>query len=162
MDYMPAALLRPTRVSDAQGPAVVLPFAQHSEAMLVTGGGPAHSCFLSGPYTGHGFLKEKAARWNGLAIEGVEFEVDLSSQFQPALIDQPLGAIIRTSGRLELIVAMKAGHGFDEAHRVALDEGAPPSADSLEAGFTRWRAVIRQGSDQIQVFAFEATATASM
>lgn len=160
--YLPTKFVRPTRVSDARGPAIVMPFVDRNEAMLVTGGAPAHTCFISGAYNGHGFLKEKAARWDGLAVEGVEFEVDLSSQFRPSLISQPLGAIIRTNGGLEILMAMKDGHGFDEAHRVPLDDGNSPTPDPLEAGFSRWRAVICQGSERIDVFTFESTVTANM
>jgi hypothetical protein len=110
---------------------------------------------------GSAFEKATAKNWSGLAVEGVRFEVDESSKFKPAYVDQPVGSIIRVSGGLEVIVMMKGLHGFDEAQRVALSDGLRSTADDMEVGFTRWRAMLGHGTDAQEIFKFEATKTAN-
>jgi hypothetical protein len=128
---------------------------------LVTGAVPSFVCFLTGDHVGSGFEKTKARNWSGLAVEGIRFEVDLRSKFRPAYIEQPLGAIILGSQGLEVIISFTGGRGFAEATRVALTEGSPGTAEDLEVGFTRWRAVIGQGVEAREIFKFESTKTAN-
>jgi hypothetical protein len=162
MNYMPIEILSPVKLSDVQGPALVLPGnSARGEAFLVTGADPSFACFLTGDHVGSGFEKASARNWSGLAVEGIRFEVDAQSKFRPAYIDQPLGAIIRGSQGLELIISLAGGRGFAEATRVALTEGIPGTAEDLEVGFTRWRAVIGQGVEAREIFKFEATKTAN-
>jgi hypothetical protein len=162
MDYLPARLLRPAKLSEVSGPAIVLPDPGRDDAFLVTGGDQPYVCFIEGNYVGDGFLKREAARWSGIAIEGVNFEVDRTSAFQPALIDQPLGALIRSGTELQVFVGAKERYGFREATRAALAADLPASSDNSEMGFTRWRAVIHDGLRQISVFTYEATKTANV
>ncbi|HEY0028727.1 MAG TPA: hypothetical protein VGC35_12730 [Allosphingosinicella sp.] len=162
MNYMRVESFRPARLPDVQGPAIVLPgLDTRASAFLVTEADPAIVCFITGDYVGSAFEKATAKNWSGLAVEGVRFEVDESSKFKPAYVDQPVGSIIRVSGGLEVIVMMKGLHGFDEAQRVALSDGLRSTADDMEVGFTRWRAMLGHGTDAQEIFKFEATKTAN-
>jgi len=162
MDYVPAHLLRPARLDEVTGPAIVLPEPGREDAFLVTGGEQPYVCFIGGRHTGDGFLKEKAARWSGLAIEGVAFEVDADSAFRPAVIDQPLGAVIRAGTELQVYVGTTEGHGFKEATPVTLLGDLSASTSPIEVGFKKWRAVVGEGTNRLIVFEFEATKTANI
>lgn len=154
--------MRPVRLNEVIGPAIVLPEPGHEDAFLVTGGEHSHVCFIDGKYAGDGFLKEKAGRWTGLAIEQVRFEVETSSAFKPALIDQPLGALIRADTELFIIVGTKDVHGFEEATRVPILGQLPASSANCEVGYRQWRAVVGEGATSITVFTFQATRTANV
>ena len=162
MDYFPAHLLRPAKLNEVSGPAIVLPEPGRNDGFLVTGGDRPYICFIEGAYVGDGFLKEKAARWSGMAIEDVRFEVDPASAFRPALIDQPLGALIRSGKELQVLVGTKDRHGFSEATRATLLDDLVATSADREVGFTKWRAVHDDGPHRISVFTFEATKTADV
>ena len=161
MDYLPVHLLRPATLDQVTGPAIVLPEPGREDAFLVTGGERPYVCFIAGSYTGDGFLKEKAGSWSGVAIEDVNFQVDASSAFKPAVIDQPLGALIRVGAELQMFVGTTDRHGFKEAARVTLLADLPVSSDNVEVGFTRWRAVVGEGTSRVVVFSYEASKTAN-
>ena len=161
MDYLPAKLLRPSKLDEVSGPAIVLPDPGREETFLVTGEERPYVCFLKGSHIGEGFLKEKAARWGGMAVEGVSFEVDLSSAFKPAVIDQPLGALIRAGTELIILVGTTDHHGFKEATRVTLLSGLPDTSANTEVGFKKWRAVIGEEPNRLVVLDYEAARTAN-
>jgi hypothetical protein len=162
MNYLPARLVRPAKLSEVAGPAIVLPNPGREEAFLVTGGEQPYVCFVTGSYIGNGFPKEKAARWSGLAIEGVGFELDVTSAFRPAFIDQPLGALIRAKDELLMYVGTPSGHGFEEAIRVEVQTGFPSSSTEAEVGFTKWRATVGEGASRLVVFEFDAAKKANV
>lgn len=152
--YLPTGAIRPDRVSTAKGPAIVLPMLQ-SPAMLVTGGDPGLAFFLDGPHAGASMQLDNSGNFKGLIVEDVRFEVDLSSEFRPALVDQPIGAIVRTQRGLEIMVVQRNGHGFDDMIRVSLD-GSPDGADrDIEVGYSRWKAFIGEGVGAREIYAFE-------
>lgn len=92
----------------------------------------------------------------------MSFEVDRTSAFRPAVIDQPLGALIRCGIELQVYVGTKNGHGFSEATRATLVSDLAASSADTEVGFTRWRAVVDEGPHRITVYTYEATKTASL
>ncbi|QAY78145.1 hypothetical protein [Sphingosinicella sp. BN140058] len=162
MAYIPIRLLRPSKVPDVKGPAIVFPLIGRDQGtMLVTGGEMPHVCFLEGTYVGEGFEQAKAGRWEGLALEHIEIEVDQTAQFRPALIRQPLGSIIRTGSSLEVIISIKDGHGFDTAARIPI-EGTAAEERELEVGFTKWRAVINEAAERRVIFTYTSEKTADM
>lgn len=161
MDYFPAELMRPVKLSEVIGPAIVLPEPGRDDAFLVTGGDQPYVCFIQGRYVGDGFRKEQASRWSGTAIEGVSFEVDSTSAFKPAFIDQPLGSLVRTGTELLVILGEKQ-NGLSEAIRATLLRDLPASSANSEIGFTKWRAILGNGPSRICVFKYEATRTANL
>jgi len=162
MNYVPADLIRPVRLNEVAGPAIVLPEPGRDEAFLVTTGEQPYVCFINGTYVGDGFPMANAARWKGLAIEAVRFEVDQTSLFEPALIEQPLGALIRAGTDLSILIGIKDAHGFNDVTRVPVVCGLPASSADSEVGFRKWRAVAGDVSNPFVVFGFEATKTRNM
>jgi hypothetical protein len=161
MNYVPAELMRPAKLKDVVGPAIVLPEPGREDAFLVTGGERPYVCFIGGRYAGDGFLQEKASRWSGLAIEPVRFEVDPSSAFKPALIEQPLVALIRAGTEILIFFGSTDTHGFKDAMKVPVFGQLSVASADAEVGFRRWRAVVGEGANSIAVFTFEATKTAN-
>lgn len=124
--------------------------------MLVTGGDHSIAFFLDGPHTGASMALENAGNFKGVIIEGIRFEVDLTSEFQPALVDQPIGGIIRTQRGLEIMALQRNGHGFEDVVRVSLD-GSPNGADrDVEVGYSRWKAFVGDDATTREVFAYES------
>lgn len=160
MKYIPAEVIRPSNLKEVAGPAIVFAEPGRDDVFLVTGVDPRYACFIGGTYAGDGFRQDQAARWSGLAIEGVRFELDPSSAFKPAFVQQPLGALIRTGSELQIFVGTKDSHGFNDGICVPVVDQLPPSSSDTEIGFRKWRALIGEGPNMITVFDFEANRTA--
>lgn len=119
-------------------------------------GGKA-ACFITGDHAGNGFLCDEPSTWTGLAVEGLEFEVDLESAYDPGSLNAIAGSIIRKDDRLETITRMKHPDGFSHYQRVILAAGLPIADGERETGFTRWRAVTYDGDEAIKILDLDVT-----
>src|SRR3569833_479240 len=101
--WLPVDRVRACRVSQVVGPAIVLPVEQYDLPFLVVGrGDEAVACIVGEQYPFEGMSVEEAGNHKGLAVEGVEFELDLSTVYSAeARFTSVLGSLVRSETRLE-------------------------------------------------------------
>ena len=157
MDYIPASAARYGRVSQAQGLALVLPLSKTSEAFLVTSGERSVSIFLSGDHAGHVIQTENASNFDGMIIEGVEIEVDLSSAYNPSEASKRARSVVRQSTVTGVFVVDRAD-GFNQTVIAPLDEISAPSSASERVAFTRWRITVGTGDEKVVLREIDAEA----
>src|SRR6185437_4438587 len=101
---------RPALLNEVKGPAILLPIDRYDEPFVVFGNGEdALVCFLGDNHKFHAFLQAKAQNYKGLAIEGVEFEVDLDSAYSLDASYMAAGSTIRSGTTLDLVVYGEEG-----------------------------------------------------
>lgn len=159
MPYLPADLFHFCSLQDAKGPAIFFAKDGREITYLKTGGAEPMVLMMDGDRVGHG-IEARKWRGNGYAIEGIEFEVDPASQHRPGFVERPLGALILGPSGIRVTIAVKDGHGFDEALDFPMVETDGGRDDALDRGFVKWRAIIRRGEEKIEVLKFEATTKA--
>ena len=103
--WLPIDRIRPCRVSEANGPAIILPVEQHDLPFLVVGEGDAAvACILGEKYPFEGMPLATAGNHKGLAIEGIRFEVDLDTMYAAeGRFTAIFGSLIRTGTALDLL-----------------------------------------------------------
>ena len=152
---IPAKFVRPCKLDGVKGPAILLPTSKHGEPFIVVGtGDAARVCFLGENYRFQAFPQAEGGNWNGIAVEGIEIELELDSAGSD-LGTMP-GAMIRTGTELQLAVSIRS-HGFPESRRVTVQSDLPAGGNGCDVVFTRWRAVIKDGDKVIEIKRVDAT-----
>lgn len=156
MVYIPVDRIRVAALSQVKGPALFWTTRPGRDPMLVTA--EADSMFII--VSGDDLLRSGRIadlRLNGYVVEGLQFELDQTSQFLPAYVDEPLGAIIIGPAGVRISTVFRDRNGFDEVRDFPLLGELKAGDQSQDVGFTRWRAVIGEGSARITVLEFEST-----
>lgn len=152
---LPTRLLRPSMLPEVSGPAVLLPVGSHSRPFLVCA---EHAFFIGKDYQFEGFEKDSGGRWNGLAIEGVEIEVDTASAYDRDDENPPIGSVLYHGS--DLIFVGVVGQSYKQRYYAALQTGIAAAPDNLRFGFNRWRVVVRDGEQVHEVWSVDATPSA--
>ncbi|WP_156348859.1 hypothetical protein [Sphingomonas sp. Leaf230] len=137
--------------------AIVLQVGARKNSYLVTGASPSMVVRLDGDTEGSAFELANAGNVSGLSFEEILFEVDLDSSFQPAMVEQPLGALVMHDGGMYIIATTRSQHGFEDAALFPIGKATARPSGAAEVGFTKWRAVKVLGSERVEILKFEAT-----
>lgn len=151
MTYLPLSATRRADLSDVEPIGLLKADGGRGERFLVAG---AHVIFLDGDYRGQGFEQRAAQNWAGLAIEGLELEVDHESVGFGNRTESPLLSIVRRGGAAFVMAMIKNG-GFGQRIGIELGVGLPMDGDG-EVHFTRWRLILPHPGKKIEVFTFDA------
>jgi hypothetical protein len=157
MPYLKPSRVRFVRISDIKGPALLIPHARPEDVLLIGSGDDPMVCFLAGRWKGESFRQRLAENWEGMAVEDLQLRVDINSAMAPNERGKhPLTAVRSRTGA-GLFVRHKEDH-FTQTIvcEVATDLG--PGSDDTRIGFTRWKLVVVEGDDEIEIFAYDLDA----
>lgn len=149
----PVHLLRPATLSETRGPAMFFPFGRNGEVFAVTGAAPSMAVFLDGTYAHEAFPCDAAGNWNGIAIEGVEIEVDLNSIYDINIHGLILGSVIRAADAISIVARVRSADSFKETRALPIIDSLPLATERLQAGFKYWQAVIRNSGERHVIYA---------
>jgi hypothetical protein len=139
------------------GLGIVLQVGARKNSYLITGASPSMVIRLDGDTEGTAFELANAGNASGLSFQEIVLEVDLDSSFQPAMVEQPLGALVMHDGGMYIIATTRSQHGFEDAALYPISNATARPSGAPEVGFTKWRAVQELGGERIEIFKFEAT-----
>ncbi|PZU09943.1 MAG: hypothetical protein DI606_13420 [Sphingobium sp.] len=161
MAFFPAQLFTVKPCSEVREIALAKEIRDDSDLLLLTGDTSHLGIVLTGSYAGRGYGMADIRSDAHLICEGVEFEVDLDSAFQPAFIRQPAGALNLSASGLSISFIKKDGHGFDKLMLSKFGEqnGSTTTKDD-SVGFTSWRLIKRVGDQVYPLFEFKAAKVA--
>ena len=149
---LPPDRIRPCSLPEVKGPAVVFPIDQYDLPFLVAGlGEQAIGCILGENYTYEAVALAGAHEHKGLAVEGLEFELDLASMYSLEGQYPLAGSLVRSADSLELVYK-QGSRAFSRSARVTLITGLPPAGENVRAGFRSWSAVLQVGDSRIEVW----------
>lgn len=157
MTYTPTSAFRIAILREVGATAIALHAGTRDSSYLLTGAPQPMAIRLNGDMEGSAFDLANAGNGKGMVFSDISLEVDISSSFHPALVGQPLGALVMHSGGLFVIAATRSGSGFDDAGMHPIGEAARRPSDAPELGFTKWRAVQMRSGEPFEIFAYEAT-----
>ena len=164
MTYLPASIYTVTDIRTVRTAAIGKTADDRGITYLITGGRDPMVVYLTGDRAGRGYSMKNAGSEPFLAVFDVEFEVDPSSAYRPAYVEQPAGALLLSDKSTGINVLTGGGEGFDHLTEVYLDD--PLDGSKVPGvgrfGFTRWRAVKRVGSEVHEIVSFEATRKADL
>ncbi|MGN6374859.1 MAG: hypothetical protein ACTHMG_04820 [Sphingomonas sp.] len=150
MTYLPLSATRRAELSDVKSIGLLKADGGRRERFLVAG---AHVIFLDGDYRGQAFEQRAAQNWAGLAIEGLELEVDHDSVGFGNRTEAPLLSVVRRNAKAFVVGKLTNG-GFGQ--RLGIDLGIDfPADDEGEVHFTRWRLILPDPVKKIEVFTFD-------
>lgn len=148
---LPAQRVRPARLPDVKSPAIVLPADEWDLPFIVAGeGDQAVACFLGDRYTFQGMPLKEASNFKGLAVEGVEFEVDLKPMHSLEAGRPTAGALVRAGDELQLVY--QAENRYPGFLRVPLLRGLDAASSGTEIAFHAWSAVITERDEKLVVW----------
>lgn len=157
MTYLPPSRVRFARLSDIKGPALLIPHDRPDDVLFVGSGEDPLVCFLGGRWKGEGFRQRLAENWEGVGIEDLQLMVDIGSAVFPnADGKRPLSAV-RGKSSMGLFIRHKEDH-FTQTIICDVATGLPPGSDDTRIGFTRWKLVVSEGDDEIEIFALDLDA----
>ncbi len=152
---LPVGRARPARLPDVQGPASVLPVDEWDFPFIVAGAGEsAVACFLGSQYTFVGMPLAQAGNYKGLAIEGVEFDLELGGAHSLEAGRPAAGAVVLSGDTLQLVY--KAEERYPGLQRAALITGLEAASAGTEFAFHAWRAHITVGDLKVEVWRKDA------
>lgn len=156
MDYIPTHLFTPSPLSQVKGPAIFWPARKDAEPWLVTGEQDPMVVALSSGISGRCV---RVADWRvvGHSVQGVQFEVDPSSRYKPAFVDEPVGGLILGASGLRISTIFESANGFSDLRDFPVHADASTAASDTDVGFTRWRAYIFEGIRRIDLLSFEVS-----
>jgi hypothetical protein len=102
--------------------------------------------FLEGQYKFRSFKLAKAENWSGLAIEDVEFELDLESAFDVSGYGRAPGWILR-SGSL-LSIAAIADEAFGRTTEIPILTNLSEASSDERTAFCKWRVFVTVGDER--------------
>ena len=160
MKWIPPRFLRPAKLSTVSPVGILLPLDRYDGHFIVAGSGSdVFACFLGEEHRFEGFLAASAEDWKGLAVEGLEIQVDLDSATSLDGSYPRPGSVVRRGSELQLVVTVR-NNGFRDTRRVLLADGLPAASDDEQVAFGRWKAIVREGEDAVCVA--DVTATSSV
>lgn len=163
MAFLPSTI---GKIADLKGVRTVA-FARllrgTGQSVLVTGGSEPHLVFLEGDRRGKGFPLKNIDSEDALIIEGVEFECDWNSTFEPALVDQPIGAFKIARDFYGLSIEGVDGHGFPVLKDIDLGDSDVLRRDPLagKTGYMRWKISKKWDDQKIALLTFESPGLAN-
>jgi len=162
MAFLPSTIAKIADIKGVRNVAFVRLLKHSNLSVLLTGGSEPHIVFLDGDRKGKGFPLENVDPEDALIIEGIEFECDWDTMYQPALVDQPVGAFKIARDFYGLAVEGVDGHGFPVIKDIDLGHTDVLRRDPLagNTGFKTWRISKTVGDRKIDLFRFETTRTA--
>jgi len=147
MTSLPATLLRPAKVSEVRAPGILLQVGKYGAPFLVAGDkGDLQAIFLDGSYKFRSFKLAKAENWSGLAVEDIEFDLDLESGLNVSGYGRSPGSMLR-SGSL-LSIAAIADDAFGRTIDIPILTNLPGGSDNERTAFYSWRAFVMVGDHQ--------------
>lgn len=154
---VPASVVRPTTLAGITTPAAVIPVEDYGEPFVVVGkGADATACFIGENHTFETMPAVDNQNWKGLAIEGLQVEVDMNSAYSLEAKHPMIGSIVRSGTKLLLVAKARDGHGFQEVRRFPVQDDLPEGADGVSIAFRRWRLVLRDGEQILYERVIEA------
>lgn len=151
-----ADICRPSYLSGIKTPAVVLPVGPYDETFVVFGeAGQEIACFMSGQHRFDVMPAVNNENWQGLAVEGLTVELDISSATDTTHSSPPNGSMVRSADRLEMLTIGRTS-GFARASRIPVLSGLPVGDTNLAVAFTRWSLVKRDGERVLFKHDFDA------
>ena len=91
--------------------------------------------------------EEDAYFLRGIMISQIAIELDETSAYDPDSGNRPLGSLIRTQDKLEIIVR-SARERVGPTMSLPIMTDLPACETSARAGFTRWRIVLGEGQEK--------------
>jgi hypothetical protein len=149
MTYTPTTAFQVAILREVGSTAIALHAGTRDSSYLLTGAPQPMAIRLNGDMEGSAFDLVNAGNGEGMVFKDISLEVDVSSSFRPALVEQPLGAFV--------IATARSGSGFNDARTHPIGEATPRPSNAPELGFTKWRAVQMRGGERFEIFAYEAT-----
>lgn len=153
MKALPPYLVRPALLSEVQPPGILLQIEKHGAPFLVVGEGDEIDVVcLGGQYQFRTFKRSTAESWSGLAIEGVEFEVNTDTAVDVMGFRRIPGIFIR-KGKLLTIVAI-SDNNFRQVVEIPIEKDLPEGSAGREVAFTECRAFVTVGKERRPVWEF--------
>lgn len=133
-----------------------------SEGFLLTGGPEPLIMYLQGDRAGWAFPTMNMQSASGLIYEDIEIEVEPSTIYQPAYVEEPVGALIVTDTSMGINYLRQSRHSFTELGIAYLSDDRTDTSptDNGSIGFKGWRIVKHVEDRTIELFKFEATKVA--
>lgn len=156
---LPAERVRPCNLPDVKSPAIVFPTDEYGEPLLVVGRGEESIvCFLGSRHVYGGFPQADAANFKGLAVEGIEFEVELASMYAlEGAISVP-GSLVRVESSLQLVYRAERG-SYPRLRRAFVMDDLIAASEGQQVGFPAWRCVIGVGQQRVEIWRNNAPLT---
>jgi hypothetical protein len=133
------------KLSDAPGFSFFRAASAGGEQFLV---GDTHVIQVSGERAGTAIQKNQADRRIGFIHTEIELEVQSTSMFEPAHVQQPVGALIVTEVGVEVLGVASNAHGWRGlTHFVVVGKQRTEHAIK-EVGYSSWRIVRSRGNDR--------------
>lgn len=138
--------MRPAKLKDVGTPGILLQVGKYGAPFLVAGNkSDPVAVFLDGKYKFRSFKQLASENWDGLAIENVEFELDLESAIDLSGYNRIPGTIIRHGEQLS--IAAIGDDAFGRMIEIPLVEGLPSGAPEQRVAFFSWRAFVTVGEE---------------
>lgn len=156
---LPLNLLEPVRLSLSREVAGILwPDRNKSSPVLVTTWeGAPFILQLAGGSTFEFFPVTPDMRISGLLLQEVQVRVDVASRTNFVPHDTPLGSLILTDGRAN-ILGMPRGRNFMDPQLLPFWGEYPTGSPETSIAFMRWKLVVRDGQRLINVWSVDALA----
>ena len=138
---------RYSELRDVVGPALFIPLDRPEDRMIVGCGRDPYAVFLGGKWRGECFTLRRAENWEGMAISGVDVEVDWSTAFRPDTDGKKSLTVIRRGDSLGVMADLKERDGYPQRITVTLDDDERV-AEGTRLGFHRWRIVLGRGTEK--------------
>jgi hypothetical protein len=147
MTYLSPDQMRPALLSEVRSPGILLQTSKYSAPFLVIGDeDDADVICLDGDHKFQSFKRSGAQGWAGLAIEGIEFEIDPETAIDLVGFRKIPGLIIR-KGSLLSITAM-SDNAFRQTIAIPVLSSLPEGSLNQEVAFTRWRVLVTVGKER--------------
>ena len=138
------------RVNELAGPSLVRPINHNGETFLLTGGDDPIAVALGGAQPGWFMRVEDGEHHEGLCINDVSIEVDITSAFSPTVIQRPPLSVIRHQAGVAVVGRPERGT-YGRAPYIRWD-GAAVSDGPSTVGFASWNIVIWQRDQRIVLY----------
>lgn len=156
--YLDPQKTRFAKITEIKGPALLIPHERPEDLLFVGGGEDPFACLLTGEWKGEGFRTRTVEDWEGLAIEDVKLEVDLSSVVSPDRGEKRLLTAVRRGTTVGLFIKHKE-RGFPQTITCDVSSDLPAGSSDTRVGFTRWRLIVEEGDEKIEIYACDLDAT---
>lgn len=154
MTRLPAAFVRPAKLKEVRAPGILLRVGKYGAPFLVIGDeDDLHAVFLEGQYKFRSFKLAKAENWSGLAIEDVEFELDLDSALDVSGYGRAPGSILRSGSSLSF--AAIADDAFGRTTEIPILTSLSEASPEERTVFCKWRALVIVGQERRVVWECE-------
>lgn len=159
MTFYPTSICKVLNPEDVAGVAIGLRKGSVADAYLFTGGTEQKIIYLTGAHIGSCYPVSGAQAESFLIFEGIDFEIDGSSAFDPAKVHSPAGAMHVAGTAVGIMSTTFGTNRSQKDGAIAIGDGSPMPEDGPVVAFKAWRALKHVGDQSVTVFEFIAPAS---